>query len=55
MECDDKLIEEAVLALFAAFSIDNGNAWKGFDFDTMNRSHEHGFISNPVTRTDRFG
>ncbi len=50
MEYDDKLIEDAVLALLAAFSFDNGNAWKGFDFETMNRLHEHGFISNPVNK-----
>ncbi|WP_218277733.1 MULTISPECIES: hypothetical protein [Pseudomonas] len=37
MEYDDRLIEEAVLALLAAFSSDTGNAWKGFDFEVMNR------------------
>jgi hypothetical protein len=50
MEYDNKLIEEAVLALLATFSFDNGNAWKGFDFETMNRLHEQGFISNPVNK-----
>ncbi|AZE89549.1 DUF6429 family protein [Pseudomonas orientalis] len=50
MEYDDKLIEEAMLALLVTFSFDNGNAWKGFDFETMNRLHEHGFISNPVNK-----
>lgn len=29
MEYDDKLIEDAILALLAAFSSDKGNAWKG--------------------------
>ena len=48
MEYDDKLIEDAVLALLATFSSDRGNAWKGFDFEVMNRLHEHGFISDPV-------
>ena len=48
MEYDDKLIEDAVLALLAAFSSDSGNTWKGFDFEIMNRLHEHGLISNPV-------
>ena len=42
MEYDDKLIEDAVLALLATLSIDNGNAWKWFDFETMSRLHEHG-------------
>ncbi|MBX8529773.1 hypothetical protein K5D32_08890 [Pseudomonas cichorii] len=50
MKYDEKLIEDAVLALLATFSFDHGNAWKGFDFDVMNRLHEHGFISNPVNR-----
>ncbi|WP_166363486.1 DUF6429 family protein [Pseudomonas akapageensis] len=50
MEYDNKLIEEAVLALLATFSFDNGNAWKGFDFETMNRLHEQGLISNPVSK-----
>ena len=50
MEYDDKLVEEAVLALLATYSFDNGNAWKGFDFETMNQLHEQGFISNPVNK-----
>jgi hypothetical protein len=50
MEYDDKLIEEAMLALLVAFSFENGNAWKGFDFETMNRLHEYGFISDPVNK-----
>ncbi|MFG0354583.1 DUF6429 family protein [Pseudomonas sp. zbq_5] len=29
---------------------DKGNAWKGFDFEIMNRLHEQGFISVPVNR-----
>jgi hypothetical protein len=32
MEYDEKLMEDAVLALLAPFSSDKGNAWKGFDF-----------------------
>ncbi len=51
MEYDEKLIEEAVLALLATFSFDNGSAWKGFDFNIMNRLHENGFISNPVSKS----
>lgn len=37
MEYDDKLIEDAVLALLVAYSSDKGNAWNGFDFEIMNR------------------
>lgn len=50
MEYDEKLIEDAVVALLAAYSTDKGNAWKGFDFEVMNRLHEQGFIGNPVNR-----
>ncbi|MGV8920045.1 MAG: DUF6429 family protein [Pseudomonas sp.] len=50
MEYDEKLIDEAILALLATFSFHNGNAWKGFDFETMNRLHEQGLISNPVNK-----
>ena len=50
MEYDEKLIEEVVLALLTTFSFDNGNSWKGHDFQIMNRLHEQGFISNPVNK-----
>ncbi|AZC24186.1 MULTISPECIES: DUF6429 family protein [Pseudomonas chlororaphis group] len=50
MEYDERLIEDAVLALLAAYSRDQGNTWKGFDFQIMNRLHEQGFISDPVNR-----
>lgn len=50
MKYDSVLIEETVLALLAAFSSENGNAWKGFDFEVMNRLHEKGLISDPVNR-----
>ncbi|RMO05272.1 ISPpu13, transposase Orf3 [Pseudomonas cannabina] len=50
MQYDDKSIEDTVLALLAAYSDDNGNTWKGFDFEIMSRLHEHGFISDPVNR-----
>lgn len=51
MKYDEKLIEGTVLALLTTFSSDNGNAWKGFDFQIMNRLHEHGFIRNPVNKS----
>ncbi|MFV7434419.1 hypothetical protein CMV24_02955 [Pseudomonas plecoglossicida] len=47
MTYDDKLIEEAVLALLATFSFNGGSAWKGFDFEVMNNLHEQGFITQP--------
>ena len=50
MEYDDKLVEDAVLALLAAFSFNDGNTWKGFDFEIMNRLHQQGLITDPVNR-----
>lgn len=50
MEYDDKLIEDTVPALLATFSSDSGSTWKGFDFETMNRLHEHDFTSDPVNK-----
>lgn len=50
MKYDEKLIEEAVLALLTTFSTHTGNSWKGYDFEIMNRLHEQGFIQNPVNK-----
>lgn len=48
MEIDTDNIDETVLALFY-LTLHNGNrAWKGFDWDVMNRLHEKGMIDNPV-------
>src|SRR4030066_2272182 len=30
-------------------------AWKGFDWDTMNRLHEKGYISNPIGKAKSVG
>jgi hypothetical protein len=43
-------IDEAVLALLYLGLHDHGRAWKGFDWDAMNRLHEKGMISNPVSK-----
>ena len=51
MKYDENLIEEAVLALLVTFSSDNGNTWKGYDFEITNRLHEHGFIRDPVNKS----
>lgn len=50
MEYDEALIEDAVLALLAAFSTVSGNTWKGYDFQIMNRLHDQGYILNPVNK-----
>jgi hypothetical protein len=48
MDIDTKKIDEAVLALLHLTLHDGARAWKGFDWDTMNRLYQKGFISNPV-------
>lgn len=47
MSYDQTKIEDAVLALLAAFSFDGRRAWKGFDFDVMEHLHAEGFIEDP--------
>lgn len=48
MEYDEARIDDAVLALLAVFSFDEGRAWKGFDFEVMDRLHAQGLITNPI-------
>ncbi|MEO7065273.1 MAG: DUF6429 family protein [Rhodanobacter sp.] len=48
MTYDQSQIDDAVLALLAAFSFDGRRAWKGFDFEVMGRLYEQVFIDNPV-------
>jgi uncharacterized protein DUF6429 len=48
MDIDTDKIDEAALALLYLTLHDGSRAWKGLDWDVMNRLHEKGFISNPV-------
>ena len=48
MEPDNDKIDEAVLALLYLTLHDGARAWKSFDWDTMNRLHQKGYISDPV-------
>ncbi len=53
MECDDQKIDEMVLALLYLTSFtDHGfvRAWKGHDWDALNRLHEKGLISDPKNK-----
>jgi hypothetical protein len=53
MEIDYDTIDETVLALLHLTSFtDHGvtRAWKGHDWDALNRLHEKGFISDPRTK-----
>jgi len=51
MEIDHDKIDEAVLALLWLTLHDGYRAWKGFDWATMNRLYEKGFICDPVNKT----
>jgi hypothetical protein len=50
MPVDKQKIDEAVLGLLYLTLHEDGRAWKGFDFETMNRLHEKGFIGNPANK-----
>jgi hypothetical protein len=47
MELDTEKIDDAVLALLLLGRHNGDRAWKGFDWEAMNRLHERGFISDP--------
>lgn len=47
LELDTNKIDDAVLALLFLGLHDGGRAWKGFDWDAMERLHEKGYISDP--------
>jgi Domain of unknown function (DUF6429) len=51
MALDTDRIDEAVLALLYLGLHDQYRAWKGFDWNAMNRLHEKGMIDNPVNKT----
>ena len=51
VELDNDKIDEAVLALLSLTLHDGSRAWKGHDFEVMNRLHEKGFIDNPIGKT----
>ena len=50
MEIDEEKIDEAVLALLYLTLHDERRAWKGMDFEVMNRLHEKGYIDDPVNK-----
>jgi hypothetical protein len=50
MNINTDAIDEAVLALLYLTLHDRNRAWKGFDWDTLNRLHERGLIDDPVNK-----
>ena len=47
-EIDPDRIDDAVLALLWLGLHDGWRAWKGFDWDAMERLHRKGMISDPL-------
>ena len=47
-DIDPERIDDAVLALLWLGLHDGWRAWKGFDWDAMDRLHRKGMISDPV-------
>lgn len=50
MEIDRDKIDEAVLALLWLTLHDVRRAWKGFDWDALERLHARGLIADPVNK-----
>jgi len=60
MDYDKDKIDEYTLALLYLVTHEShgglgARAWKGFDWDTMNRLHEKGYISNPIGKAKSVG
>ena len=51
MTLDEEKIDRAVLALLFLGLHEGNRAWKGFDWDAMNRLHAKGHISDPVGKS----
>ncbi|HAT1685165.1 TPA: hypothetical protein I8Y21_006000 [Klebsiella oxytoca] len=50
MSINTEAIDDVVLALLRLTLHDDDRAWKGFDWDVLNRLYERGFIDNPVNK-----
>jgi hypothetical protein len=60
MDYDEDRVDEYTLALLYLVTHERheglgARAWKGFDWDTMNRLHEKGYLSNPVGKAKSVG
>ena len=53
MEYNENKVDDMILALMTLVFHNDGfntRAWKGFDWDSLNRLHEKGLISDPVSK-----
>jgi hypothetical protein len=60
MNYDKEKIDEYTLALLYLVVHDRqegrgARVWKGFDWETMNRLHEKGYLSNPIGKAKSVG
>lgn len=55
MKIDKDRIDDAVLALLQLTLHDRNLAWKGLDWDVLDRLHAKGLISDPRTKTKSVG
>ncbi|MFQ5902280.1 MAG: DUF6429 family protein [Candidatus Binatia bacterium] len=51
MDYDENKIDDVILALMYLTLHDEVRAWKGFDFEALNRLHGKGFIRDPRNKT----
>ena len=51
METDTDKVDDAVLGLLWLTLHDERRAWKGFDWDSLERLHRKGLIADPVNKT----
>jgi hypothetical protein len=47
-DIDQDMVDQAVLALLSLGRHEGDRTWKAFDWDTMNRLHQKGYITDPV-------
>jgi len=50
MDYDRDKVDEMVLALLWLTPAGDGRAWKGHDWDALDRLHAKGYISDPKSR-----
>lgn len=50
MQYDKNKIDEMILALMHLGMHDQDRTWKSFDWDSLNRLHQKGFLSSPVSK-----
>jgi hypothetical protein len=50
MDYDQDKVDEMVLALLWLTPAGDGRAWKGHDWDALDRLHAQGYISDPKSK-----